>query len=124
MSVPLITLSGGYREMGVEYGRRMTHEVCANLDAYRRRFRDDAGLSDAEVSHWGGQFQRVAASYNTDIEQMLTGIAEGVDVPVPLIFALNALYIAAYPSCENEYETHTLGDRSMPLLQRAEAAIS
>jgi isopenicillin-N N-acyltransferase-like protein len=99
-AVPLLAVSGTYAEMGAETGAATANLVAANLESYIRRFRDDAGLSDADIRRWGAIYHKVAKAYNPDVEAMLTGLAEGAGQPPELIYALNArteiLYGAAY----------------------------
>ena len=88
--VPLFAATGSYAEMGAAIGAATAPLVAGNLASYRRRFRDHAGLSDADVMEWGSRYRRIAAAYDTDIEAALTGLAEGAGQPPELIFALNA----------------------------------
>ena len=88
--VALFAASGTYAEMGAAIGAATATLVAGNLSSYRRRFRDEAGLSDADVMEWGSRYRRIAAAYDSDIEAALTGLAEGAGQPPELIFALNA----------------------------------
>lgn len=87
---PLIAVEGTYQEMGAELGRRTSDLVERSLGTYVRRFRDDAGLSDADVLRWGAIYLDVARSYDPNIAAMLEGLAEGSGQRVEHITALNA----------------------------------
>jgi isopenicillin-N N-acyltransferase-like protein len=87
---PLVAVEGTYAAMGHELGVRTRDLVAQSLQTYLRRFRDDAGLSDADVLRWGGTYLDVARSYDSRIADMLTGLAEGAGQPVEHITALNA----------------------------------
>jgi isopenicillin-N N-acyltransferase-like protein len=87
---PLIAVEGTYEEMGAELGSRTRELVERSLATYLRRFRDDAGLSDADVLRWGGIYHEVARSYDPRIAAMLEGLAEGAGARVEHITALNA----------------------------------
>ena len=104
--VPLVFLEGSYGDMGVVYGRRLAEMVDRNLRDYLRRFREVAGLSDAEVRRNGERYRVIAAGYSPAVEEMLSGIAEGSGLTPEHIFALNArtelLYGAATPAARGD----------------------
>ncbi|WP_406319522.1 C45 family peptidase [Streptosporangium sp. NBC_01639] len=87
---PLIAVEGTYREMGAELGRRTGDLVERSIQTYLRRFRDGAGLSDADVLRWGATYLGVAREYDTRIAEMLEGLAEGAGQPIEHVTALNA----------------------------------
>lgn len=87
---PLVAVEGTYREMGFELGERTRDAIAANLEIYLRRFRDDLGLSEADVNRWGAVFAGVAKDYDSAIADMITGLSEGSGLPVEHIAALNA----------------------------------
>lgn len=87
---PLIAVEGSYQQMGAELGARTRDLVAENVYVYLRRFRDDAGLSDADVMRWGSTYWHVAQTYDPAIAAMLEGLAGGADQPIEHITALNA----------------------------------
>ncbi|MEV1241522.1 C45 family peptidase [Nonomuraea sp. NPDC049750] len=87
---PLVAVEGTPREMGAEIGRRTSELVERSLETYLRRFRDDVGLSDADVLRWGATYLAVARGYDRTIAEMLEGLAEGAGRRVEHITALNA----------------------------------
>ncbi|GAB3466494.1 acyl-CoA--6-aminopenicillanic acid acyl-transferase [Streptomonospora sediminis] len=96
----VLSVSGCHTGMGQRIGAATRDLVAANLDSYRKRFRDQAGLDDAAVRRWGGRYRTVAADYDTAVAAMLDGLAEGAEQPPEYIYALNArtemLYGTAY----------------------------
>lgn len=96
----LLVVEGEYGQMGAAIGAATADLVGRNLEAYQRRFRDEAGLSDADVRHWGGRYREVAGRYDADIRATLDGLADGAGQPAEYIYALNArtemLYGSAY----------------------------
>jgi isopenicillin-N N-acyltransferase-like protein len=99
LPVPLITVSGTPAECGAGYGAAGAERIRANLDLYRRRFRDEAGLGASEVRAAGQRFRKVTAALHPRIATMLDGVAEGAGEPVEDVYAPNArtelLYDAA-----------------------------
>lgn len=87
---PLIAVEGSYPQMGAELGRRTRDWVEISVHTYQRRFRDEAGLGDAEVRRWGRRYHQIAQTYDARIAGMLEGLAEGAGQSVELICALNA----------------------------------
>lgn len=88
--IRVLSLRGSYEAMGHQYGSRLPSEIRANVDDYDRCFGDQAGLRRADVARWGAIYRNAAAEYDTDIAHMLTAVAEGAQVPIESIFALNA----------------------------------
>ena len=96
----LLVVEGEYGQMGAAIGAATAGLVGRNLEAYRRRFQDEAGLSDADVRRWGNVYREVAGRYDADIRAALDGLAEGAGQPAEYVYALNArtemLYGSAY----------------------------
>ncbi|MFB4283089.1 MULTISPECIES: C45 family autoproteolytic acyltransferase/hydolase [unclassified Nonomuraea] len=86
----LIAVEGTYEEMGAELGRRTSELVARSVETYLRRFRDQAGLTGADVRRWGATYLDVARGYDASIAAMLEGLAAGAGQPVEHITALNA----------------------------------
>jgi isopenicillin-N N-acyltransferase-like protein len=99
LPVPLVRVAGTPAECGAGYGAAAVDRIGTNLEIYRRRFRDEAGLAAAEVRAAGERFRQVTAYAHPRIAAMLDGVAEGCDEPVGDVYALNArtelLYDAA-----------------------------
>lgn len=88
--IPLLTVRGSHGEMGYAYGQQMANQVAENVELYRRRFRDDASLTEAEVRDWGSTYRDVGRRYDPRIADMLDGLAEGAGCAAAHVYALNA----------------------------------
>ncbi|KAA9161601.1 hypothetical protein FPZ12_013920 [Amycolatopsis acidicola] len=86
----LIVVQGGYRQMGEQLGEQTADLIARSLDTYVGRFKNDAGLSDADIDRWGRVYLDVAASYSPEIAAMLEGMADGSGHPAHRLAALNA----------------------------------
>jgi isopenicillin-N N-acyltransferase-like protein len=99
LPVPLIAVSGTPAECGAGYGEAAVDRIRANLELYRRRFRDEGGLDAGGVRAAGQRFRGVTAALHPRIAAMLDAVAEGAGEPVEDVYALNArtelLYDAA-----------------------------
>lgn len=90
LPLPYLAVSGAPAECGAAYGAAARELIAANLAAYRRRFRDQAGLDASAVAAAGQRFRVVTADHHPRIAAMLDGVAEGAGVAPAEIFALNA----------------------------------
>jgi isopenicillin-N N-acyltransferase-like protein len=91
MGLPqVVSVSGSPAECGSAYGSATRERTRANLAAYQRRFREQAGLDAAAVRAAGEQFRAATLAHHPRIAAMLDGLAAGAGVPVAEIYALNA----------------------------------
>lgn len=90
MGLPLVSVNGPPGECGTAYGAAVPDMVGANLDAYLRRFQDQAGLGGAEVTAAGEAFRAATIDRFPRVAAMLDGVAAGAGVPVAEVYALNA----------------------------------
>src|SRR5690606_42123171 len=74
--LPLITVSGTPAECGGAYGAAAADRIRANLDAYARRFSEQAGLDEAAVRAAGSRLSGVTREYEPRIAQMLAAMGE------------------------------------------------
>ncbi|MPZ25795.1 MAG: hypothetical protein GEV12_04930 [Micromonosporaceae bacterium] len=102
MGLPQISVSGSPAECGAAYGEQTRDRTAANLVAYRRRFRDQAGLSPPAVRAAGAAFRAATIEHHPRIAAMLDGLAEGSGVPAEEIYALNARTELLYGQPERE----------------------
>ena len=102
LPVPLVSVRGTPAECGAGYGAAAAATIAANLELYRRRFRDQAGLDTAAVRAAGERFRSVTGALHPRIAAMLDGVAAGAGADVAEVYALNArtelLYDAAVTS--------------------------
>jgi isopenicillin-N N-acyltransferase-like protein len=99
LPVPFIAVSGSPAECGAGYGAAAVDRIGANLEVYRRRFAEQAGIDTPAVRRAGAAFRTATAALHPRIAAMLDGVGEGAGVPVEDVYALNArtelLYSAA-----------------------------
>jgi isopenicillin-N N-acyltransferase-like protein len=89
MSLPVVSVSGTPAECGEAYGVESRVMIQANVEAYLRRFREQAGLDNEAVRSAGEAFRTATAEHHPRIGAMLDGVAAGAGVPVAEIYALN-----------------------------------
>lgn len=106
--MPVVFVQGSYGEMGIACGRQVAELIDRNVQDYLRRFRDVAGLTDAEVREWGSRYRMAALGYDSSIEAMLSGVAEGSGQAPEHIFALNARTEILYGSAATGDECTSL----------------
>ncbi|ASQ93469.1 C45 family peptidase [Streptomyces sp. 11-1-2] len=87
---PLVAVEGDHKDMGEQLGSLTADKIARSLDTYRARFRDQAGLEDADIDRWGRRYYEVALAYDPDIAAMLEGMAAGSGQSVNHLGALNA----------------------------------
>ncbi|HEY8474956.1 MAG TPA: C45 family peptidase [Natronosporangium sp.] len=90
MGLRLVSVQGTPAECGAAYGAAAREEIQANLEAYQRRFADQAGLDQAAVRRGGERFRAATMTHWPRIAAMLDGVAEGSGVAPAEIYALNA----------------------------------
>lgn len=90
MALPLVSVSGPPAECGEAYGAVAREQIGANLEAYRRRFRAQAGLHPSDLRRAGEAFRAATIAHFPRIAAMLDGVAGGAGEPVAEIYALNA----------------------------------
>jgi isopenicillin-N N-acyltransferase-like protein len=89
MSLPVVSVRGAPAECGEAYGVAARERIGANVEAYLRRFREQAGLERERVHHAGEAFRAATVVHHPRIADMLDGVAAGAGVPVAEIYALN-----------------------------------
>jgi isopenicillin-N N-acyltransferase-like protein len=90
MPLPKVTVTGPPEAAGAAYGRTAREPIGVNLQIYRRRFRDQAGLDAAALGAAGRAFRTATAAHHPRIAAMLDGVAAGAGVDPAEIYALNA----------------------------------
>jgi isopenicillin-N N-acyltransferase like protein len=90
MGLPVVSVSGAPRECGAAYGAAAREQILANIEFYRRWFRDQAGLDGAGLHRAGEAFRAATVAHLPRIAQMLDGVAVGAEVPAPEVYTLNA----------------------------------
>jgi len=96
MSFPFLELSGDERAQGRAHGESLRESVGLNRDIYFERFEKDAGVAREETlaraaAHLSS-LRRLSPEYVAGME----GIAEGANLPLDEIAALNVRYEILY----------------------------
>ncbi len=94
--LPLIPLSGTPVERGRQHGAALAERIAANVDLYRFRMREDAGLSDDELRQRIDFYHEVFASMSPSYAETMAGIAEGSRQEMSDIVMLNARFELLY----------------------------
>ncbi|HEY2949175.1 MAG TPA: C45 family peptidase [Micromonosporaceae bacterium] len=89
LPLPLISVAGPPADWGAAYGAAANTMIEANIDLYRRRFADEAGLGAAAVRAAGAAFRSTTAALLPRIAAALDGVAEGAGVRIEDLYALN-----------------------------------
>jgi isopenicillin-N N-acyltransferase-like protein len=90
VGLPVVSVSGSPPECGAAYGEATRERTQANLAAYQRRFRDQAGLDRLALRAAGEAFRAATLAHHPRIAAMLDGLAAAAAVPVAELYALNA----------------------------------
>lgn len=87
---PVIRVSGPPAELGAAYGEAARELIGANLERYRRRFREQAGLDATALAAAGEAFRAATVEHHPRVAAMLDAVALGAGVPRAEVYALNA----------------------------------
>lgn len=90
LTPPLVSVSGAAEECGHAYGLAAAEAIHANLAAYWRRFRGEAGWEESQLRAAGAAFEEATSAGWPRIAQLMAGLAAGAGVPVGQLYALNA----------------------------------
>src|SRR5215211_4070102 len=90
LPVPVVSVTGTPAQCGAAYGAQTAGLVAQIIEAYHRRFADQAGLTRTAVRAAGAIYQEVTREHHPRVAQMLEGLADGAGVPAEEIYALNA----------------------------------
>jgi isopenicillin-N N-acyltransferase-like protein len=86
---PFFGISGAPRERGRQYGRQARDRIEVSLSIYHQAF-DKKQIAWSEVRRRARDFMPRIAAYDATLLEEIEGIAEGADVEVERIVALNA----------------------------------
>lgn len=89
MSIPVIDLSGSARDRGLQHGREARDYVVRGIKVYRKAFLAK-GVTWEQARVVAAKFLPEIEAYNAEFAEEIRGIAEGSEVPVEDIVALNA----------------------------------
>ncbi|GGM39138.1 C45 family autoproteolytic acyltransferase/hydrolase [Dactylosporangium sucinum] len=100
LPLPLVVVEGTPGECGVAYGRAAADLIGLNTASYLERFASFAGLDRATVRRYGALFREASHQHAPRVAEMLDGVAEGADVDVNEIYALNGRSELMYAGTE------------------------
>lgn len=86
---PLIEIAGNARNRGRQYGKLAIERVHRSIDIYKVGFLE-SGVDWPKARAVARAFLSRIESYSTEVIEEMRGIAEGADVPVEDIVAINA----------------------------------
>jgi len=96
MTLPVLRVQGTSYEQGLEHGRELKDRVQHNVSVYFNRFEKEVGLSEAEVLACATSFLQAIQTQNQNYFEGMKGIAEGADVSLEALTALNVRYEILY----------------------------
>ena len=88
-SIPVVIAEGEPRERGRQHGGLAAERVGSNIEAYMRRFEHFAGLKPPVARRLAEEYAGAIASYDPDILEEISGIAEGAGHPRSDVLAVN-----------------------------------
>ena len=86
---PLIELAGAPYDRGVQYGRQASAHIRRTLALYGPAF-ERGGLTKSSIAKIAGRYLKRIDLYSTDMAAELAGIADGADLRLVDIVAINA----------------------------------
>ncbi|MEB4616390.1 C45 family peptidase [Leucobacter sp. M11] len=89
-SLPLIDISGGPRERGLQYGEQAKTQIAASIEFYQRAFKRASGLDWEHICARAEAWVAPATAYAPDLVEELRGIAEGSGFDFLELMAINA----------------------------------
>ncbi len=96
MSLPHLRLTGNAYEQGLQHGCTLKEQIAQNLTLYFDRFEQEGELSRDEVRCRAKRDTAVIQACNSDCFAALVGVAEGCDLPLEALVALNVRYEILY----------------------------
>ena len=94
--LPVLVLKGSPYEMGVEQGRKLRDAIHDNLATYFRRFKNETELSRTKALRRAEQYLPVIKRADSAYYKAMIGVADGAEVDLLEIAALNVRYELMY----------------------------
>ena len=98
--IPLVVARGSAAEQGATIGDVTAEKIRAALEIYRRRFRDEVGLTDTDQNRLGNVYGRIISDFSPNTSEMLLAMAESAGVRRESVYLLNARSEILYGSAE------------------------
>lgn len=86
---PIILTGGDPHERGYQHGAQARERVEKSVDRYRRVFSHYAGLNQQQVREAAQRFEPVISGYDPALLEEIRGVAEGAQLPLSDILAVN-----------------------------------
>ena len=96
MALPLAKLTGSAYEQGYAHGAMLRAEVRHNLQVYFDRFYHEGGVPRQDVLQRATRYLPAIAAINGDYYDGMRGIAEGAELSLEEVTALNVRYEILY----------------------------
>ncbi|RDW75317.1 AAT-domain-containing protein [Coleophoma cylindrospora] len=84
-----INLSGSPREIGVQHGKVLSQKIRNQIAVYTDMFLSTSGLSWSSVQTLASEYGKTVSKLTPDLYEEMLGIAEGADLDILDIVALN-----------------------------------
>src|SRR5713101_7626023 len=94
--LPVLARKGSPYEMGLEHGRKMRDAIHDNLRTYFRRFKNETELSRTKALKRAEQYLPVIKKADSAYHKAMIGVADGAEVDLLEIAALNVRYELMY----------------------------
>ncbi len=101
--LPVLALKGSPYEMGAEHGRKMRDAIHDNLATYFRRFKNETELSRSKALKRAEQYLPVIKKADSAYHKAMIGVADGAEVDLLEIAALNVRYELMYSQFSKIY---------------------
>ena len=88
--IPVITMKGSSLECGRQYGEAAGDLIRGSLKVYLKWFHALHGIDQEETFNLARKFEPVIEEFDPDTLEEMKGIAEGADIPLEAVIAVNA----------------------------------
>jgi isopenicillin-N N-acyltransferase-like protein len=92
LSTKIITMEGGPKERGFQYGSSAKSLIQTNVETYQRQFKRFTRLDWEQIKANASSWIPIIREYDSEIMEEIEGIASGAERTVEEIVALNARY--------------------------------
>lgn len=89
---PIIQVEGNPYSCGLQHGEKAGELIRRNVEHYVDLWSRNIGLSREKIAKWGSKLLKAIKIFSPDLLEELRGVAEGADVPLELLAAMNGRY--------------------------------
>jgi len=94
----VVSVKGSAYECGLQHGGVAGEQVRSNVEYYLGYWQRNLGLSEGDVKRRGSELADTVRSFSPAILDELRGVADGADVALETVLALNGRYELAWAS--------------------------